>query len=155
MDVLALEREPIKPTRDESAKLAKVRKVLTLLGKSSPALIGPDGERLDLPDSLLRVLREAVEALATGGAVQIIPIHSELTTQQAAQLLNVSRQYLVRLLDQGDLPYHKVGTHRRIRLDDVLNYRLMRDTERRARLDRLTQMSQELGLYDVLPPEDS
>lgn len=101
---------------------------------------------VDLPEALLRVLQLAARELARGNAVAVVPVHKDLTTQEAADILNVSRPYLIKLLEQGDIPHVKTGTHRRIRLSDVLAYKRVRDAERRRALTRLTQMGQEMGL---------
>jgi excisionase family DNA binding protein len=79
--------------------------------------------------------------------VQIIPDASELTTQQAADFLNVSRPYLIGLLEADEIPYRKVGTHRRIRFEDLREYRRRDDLKRRQAADELTRLSEELGLY--------
>lgn len=113
-------------------------------------LVGPTGESITIPESVIFVLERVAEVLARGDAVTVVPVGKELTTQQAADLLNVSRQYLVRLLDSGVLPHTKTGKHRRLRIEDVLAYRNERDQERRAKLDELTQLSEELGGYDEL-----
>lgn len=108
-------------------------------------LIGPAGERIPLPESVLYLLERVVEVMARGDSVTIVPVDRELTTQQAADLLNVSRQYLVRLLDEGRLPFHRTGKHRRLRVEDVLSYKKSRDEDRRAQLRRLSQMTQDFG----------
>ncbi|GGO40723.1 hypothetical protein GCM10008949_50530 [Deinococcus humi] len=84
--------------------------------------------------------------VAKGHAVQVLPVHAELSTQEAADLLGVSRPHLVKLLEEGALPHHKVGTHRRVKLDDVLTYRHQRDQDRRQALQALADLDQELGL---------
>jgi excisionase family DNA binding protein len=113
-------------------------------------LVGPSGETISIPDSVFYVLERVAEVLARGDSVTIVPVGQEMTTQQAADLLNVSRQYLVRLLNEGRIPYTKTGKHRRLRIEDVLAFKEQRDRDRNAKLDELTQMSEEVGGYDEL-----
>lgn len=108
----------------------------------------PDGNQFEVPLTILPCLKAMVDTLINGQAVSLIPLHKELTTQQAADLLNVSRPYLVKLLESGKIPFNTVGKHRRILMEHLLKYRDMRDNNRRKRLQDLTDMSQELGLYD-------
>jgi excisionase family DNA binding protein len=110
-------------------------------------LVTPQGSEIRLPHSILKVLMEVVHEMARGNAVRVMPIHAELTTQQAAELLNVSRPFLVSLLEQGEIKYRKVGTHRRILLEDLLVYKDRRDRERLSALDELAKEDQRLGLY--------
>ena len=92
-----------------------------------------------------------MEILTRGDAVTVVPVGKELTTQQAADMLNISRQFLIRLLDEGKLPYSKTGKHRRLKIEDVLAYKEKRSKERRAGLRKLSELTQEFGGYD---PED-
>ncbi|MEM5332085.1 helix-turn-helix domain-containing protein [Paraburkholderia sp. JHI2823] len=99
-----------------------------------------------LPTSFVRLMVDALAEIGKGNAVSIIPIHAELTSQEAADVLNVSRPYLIQLLDKGEIPFRKVNTHRRIRYDDVMAYKNRVDAERRAALEELAALDQEMGL---------
>lgn len=145
---LELEREPIAATEDERSAITEIEQLLARRRSQTPKLIGPGGEEFDLPESAFRLLRDVIHLLAQDHAVSIVPVHKELTTQEAADLLNVSRQYLVRLLEQGAIPFTRIGTHRRITFGDLMHYKRERDEKRRGGLKRLTQLSQELGLYE-------
>lgn len=112
-------------------------------------LVGPQGESIPLPESVFYVLERVAEVMARGDSITVVPVGKEVTTQQAADLLNVSRQYLVRLLDEGRIPYRKTGKHRRLRIEDVLAFKQKRDKDRRAGLRELSQLTQELGGYDA------
>ena len=112
-------------------------------------LVAPDGTVIEIPPSVYDVLARVVHHMARGDAISLVPYHQTLTTQQAAELLNMSRPSLVKLLDEGKIPFTREGPgkHRRVLLRDVLDYRARRSTERRASLDRMAEMSQELGIY--------
>lgn len=107
------------------------------------------GEEIDLPHPVREALGRVVREMARGNAVRVLPVRTQLTTQQAAELLNVPPPFLVRLLDAGEIPYGEIGGYRRVRLNDLLAYKEKRDRERLEALDRLTAESQELGLYDA------
>ncbi len=111
-------------------------------------LVGPKGESIALPESVFYVLERVAEVLARGDSITVVPVGREVTSQQAADLLNVSRQYLVRILDEGRIAFRKTGKHRRLRIDDVLRFKANRDMDRRAGLRDLSQMTQEFGGYD-------
>ena len=110
-------------------------------------LIGPTGETVAIPQSILYLLERVTEVLARGDAISVVPVEKELTTQQAANLLNMSRQYLVRLLDNGRIPHVKTGKHRRLKIEDVIAFKELRDKDRKAVLNDLTQMSEMFGGY--------
>lgn len=113
-------------------------------------LLGPLGEEISLPAPLYYVLERVAEMMARGDAVTIVPVGQKLTTQQAANILNISRQYLVRLLDNGDIPFEKIGTHRRLDVQDVLEFKRERNLKRKIELDKLTALSEECGGYTEL-----
>lgn len=112
-------------------------------------LVGPNGESTPLPESVFYILERVAEVMARGDSITVVPVGREVTTQQAADLLNVSRQYLVRLLDDGRIPFRKTGKHRRLRIEDVLDFKTTRDAERRAGLRALSHMTEDLGGYDA------
>ena len=103
-------------------------------------------ETLELPAGAVKLLQAILEDMASGQAVMIVPQNAELTTQQAADFLNVSRPFLVGLLEQKKLPFRLVGTHRRVRFEDVLRFKENIDTQRRKVLDRLTAEAQDLKM---------
>ncbi len=107
-------------------------------------LVGPDGEAMEIPASAFHALKLVVQGMARGQTMTLVPHGKELTTQEAADLLHVSRPHLVKLLEEGTMPHYKVGTHRRVRIDDALDYRERRAATRREKLDELTRLSEEL-----------
>ncbi len=104
-----------------------------------------DGKVLRLPKAAADLLHHILKEMAIGNAVTIIPIHAELTTQEAADLLNVSRPHLVKLLEEGKIKFNKVGTHRRIKFSDLEAYRLAAEAERQKAMEELAAEAQELG----------
>ena len=108
---------------------------------------GRKGEPVDLPESVVRVLAEVLDHARRGEPVRVIADDEEITTQQAADLLNVSRPYLVGLVDRGEIPSRKVGTRRRLKLADVLLYREVDQARRLDAVNALAAEAQELGIY--------
>ncbi|TCZ22350.1 helix-turn-helix domain-containing protein [Pantoea agglomerans] len=108
-----------------------------------------NGEKhqIELPTSALRLLMNILGELAEGNAVQVVPVHAELTTQEAANILNVSRPHMVKILEEGKLPHHKTGRHRRVLFADLMRYKAQRETESNEAMQELVDLSQELGFY--------
>jgi excisionase family DNA binding protein len=141
------------PIRAAQSERGAIRSLAAALANRTPEISalffdGPDKRQVELPPSLHEALREAVEILVRGDAVSIAAVHKELTTSQAALLLGMSRQFLTRLIDRGDIRCRLVGRHRRLRLVDVLDYRRHRDAERHKAIGDLTAQSAALGAYD-------
>jgi excisionase family DNA binding protein len=147
MALAAVKHGPVAAPEHERDALVALDRLLETEGDDTPKLIGSDGEKIELPETVVRALRQVVHAMARDRAVTVVPVDKQLTTQQAADVLNVSRPYLIQLLDEGELPHTKTGTHRRIRLDDVMAYRERRDRERMAALDYLSALGQATGKY--------
>ena len=118
-------------------------------------LVGPGGENAMLPEPLYVLLKEIVKSLADGHSLVVLPEEKQLTTQQAGELLGMSRPYLIRLLDAGEMPYNLVGKHRRLALRDVLEYAKRRASERKFALGKMSRDAYKAGLYDnATIPED-
>ncbi len=100
----------------------------------------------ELPTGAVALLMDILEAMAAGRGMTLIPENAELTTVQAADMLNVSRPFLIKLLDENALPHRKVGKHRRIRMEDVMAYKASIDRERETVLDQLAREAQEQGM---------
>lgn len=105
------------------------------------------GESIRIPASATRLLSDILSEMAAGNAVALTPIEAELTTQQAADLLNVSRPFLIEQLEKGLIPFHKVGSHRRVKSADVLAYKRDIDQKRLVALEELVRLDQEMGFY--------
>jgi excisionase family DNA binding protein len=134
------------------ASLVDVSRSLEEL-RGSAILLGPDGQRIPLPVEAYQVLLKVVDAMRAGKAITITPMDQQLTTQQAADLLGISRPTFVKLLVRGEIPYEQPtgSRHRRVRLRDVLDYQRRNRVGRRATLDKLTAEAAEAGLYDNVP----
>jgi excisionase family DNA binding protein len=141
-------REPIVAPERERRALERIGEALRPKKSRGARLRGPRGEEMIIPQSLYAVLVQAVKQLMSGRAISIVPVTAELTTQQAADMLNVSRPFVVKLLEQGAIRFHKAGTHRRVYLKDLLAYKRKRDEEAQRALGRLVDGAQDLGIYD-------
>lgn len=143
---------PIRASPAARAELAELERDLANIFGAKPAvpprLVGPRGEELALPEPLYHLLERMVHVLARGQAVTVVPVGQLLTTQQAADLLNMSRQYLVRLLESNQIPCSKLGRHRRLKIEDVLAYKAQRGAARKSKLAELTEIAEDAGAYD-------
>ena len=143
-----LSQRVLSASPDERPELTRVVDLLAHLDASAAnatRLTGPNGQSIVLPASAFEAIKAVLTGLAQGMAMTLVPSGRELTTQQAADILGVSRPTVVKLLEGGGIPFHRVGTHRRINVEDVLRFRAARTAERKAALRELTEISQEIG----------
>lgn len=146
--------ETIVPSASETQLAKDSFRALSRFLSTKPSLslrlyVHPDGEpaeAISVPESLFRVLKGILEQMANSNALTLIPTHAELTTQEAADLIDVSTSFLVEQLDNGNIPYHKVGTHRRVRFADLMNYKDAIDQRRLKDLEQLAAEAQELNM---------
>src|SRR5206468_4006212 len=144
--------DPSLPSEAETAVANKTSRILArrlreeeplrLRVSDDPSLEGT----FNLPASALRLLVRILEDMARGNAVTLIPVHAELTTQEAADMLNISRPSLIQLLDEGKIEFRRVGTHRRVRFEALMEYKRQADAERRKVVKQLAAYDQELGI---------
>ena len=123
----------------EEVETAKPRK-----GRTAP-------EPITIPANIFKTIIKLLAEMGNGNAVQVVPVQAELTTQQAADLLNVSRPHLIKLLEQQKIQFRKVGTHRKVLSRDIFAYRDRTDLARRDGLARMVADDEEIGLYDDGP----
>jgi len=121
-------------------------------GAATAVLVGPGGERVVLPPEIFAVLRDVTEAMVQGRAITVAPHEQVLSTQEAAELIGVSRPTFVAILERGELRYEQPGRHRRVRLADVLDYQQHQRHTRRRVLDNLSREADELGITDTPAP---
>jgi excisionase family DNA binding protein len=146
---------PVAAPADQQAQVAALSRALEDMVKAPKRrapkcqLVGPNGKTTSIPASVFYVLERVAEIMARGDSITVVPVGKEVTTQQAADLLNVSRQYLVRLLEEGRIPFRRTGKHRRLRIEEVLSFKEKRDKDRRAGLRELSRLTQEFGGYDA------
>ena len=141
-------KESYLPVFESETGKTNLMRLKNLLEKAHPKLVGIDGEEIYLPESIYQILRQGTPLLLQGKGVTLVPQEHYLTTQESANLLNISRPYLYTLLDRGEIPYTMIGTHKRIKIEDLLDYKRKRDGDRREALSELVTLSQELGFYE-------
>ena len=144
--------EPVLPSSKEAALAKKSSRILSDYIKTTKAptvqLVDTkqESKKITLPPQALRLLVGILEHMSRGNAVSLVPVYAELTTQEAADLLNVSQPYLVNLLKEGIIPSRKAGTQRRVLAEDVLRYKAAIDKKRLKILAALTRQAQELDM---------
>jgi len=142
-------KQPMAASPEEIPQIKRLNAVFSVgVPDLQYSLTDSAGNQIVLPKSVFHVLIAVARAMADGQSISIIHYNQALTTQQSAEILQVSRPYLIQLLEQGKIPYEKVGTHRRIRMRDVLRYKEERDKVREEALEELGRVSEALGLYD-------
>jgi excisionase family DNA binding protein len=117
-------------------------------GSARLKLGGADDKEITLPDSILRLVYEAMVCAATGKKLRLVEEDEEVSPEKAAEFLQVSRPYLVKLLDSGEIPFHHVGTHRRVTMSDLIEYKQQRKIKGKEALRKMVEVTEEMGLYD-------
>jgi excisionase family DNA binding protein len=153
-------QEPLPEVRAERVPISdgdqkEIEQLYNALRRGTAKLVGPDGQARHLPDSLYAFLVELIGRLNEGESVYIVQNQAKLSTIEAAAMLGVSRQFLVNILARGEIPYHMVGTHRRIYAQDLMAYKANRDQSRRKALTELAQQEVRDGTYDRIPAVES
>jgi len=138
--------DPVTPTEKETTLARESSRRLSRYGRRDLTIHVPHGGEVTLPASAVRLLVRLLSEMADGNAVTLVPIHAELTTQQAADLLGVSRPFLIKQMQDGLIPFRKVGMHRRILLKDLMDYKRDIDAKRHKVLDELVAQAQELNM---------
>jgi excisionase family DNA binding protein len=148
--------EPYTPTQEAITLASQALESVSAVVANPPetitfAILNPDlqGTKITIPGGMFRLMVDVLNAVSQGEPITLLPHSAELTSQEAADMLNVSRPYLVKLLDEGAMPSRKVGIYRRVKVQDVLQYQKQEKAKREKILDELTQEAQEMGLYDL------
>lgn len=153
MTATAHDAVTFQPSRATTAKVLDFNAALEARGaqplSGTARLVSPDGQEVELPEELFAILRFAAERLAANQGVTVVPVDKQLTTQQAADFLGVSRPTLVKVIDAGGLPATVVGRHRRVTLSDLLAYRDELARTRAAALQEMADIARAEGLYEA------
>lgn len=146
--------DPVSLPASQGEQVHALHQLLQREGKA--LLVGKGGEpAIEIPGAVYDLLLKILRVMEQGKAISIVPVTQDLTTQQAAELLHVSRPFFIKLLESGKLPYHLTGTHRRVYLQDLMAYKQHRDQERHQAIERMAADADQAGVYDkVLLPEE-
>lgn len=146
--------EIIKPSKDEQRAAMEsydaLSSTLKLLRSENPEIeIEETEEKIKVPISALRLLADILKELSNGNPISIVPIATEMTTQAAAEFIGCSRPHIVKLVENGEIPFTKIGKHRRLKFEDVAKYRKEMKIKQKSSISRLMEMDEESGLYDT------
>ena len=155
----AKEARPLPQEKDQRGSISEtdrqeIEKLYEVIRRGKAKLVGPNGEARLLPDSLYSFLVELTGILNEGKSVYIVQNQAKLTTIEAAAMIGDSRQFLINLLTKGEIPYHLVGTHRRIYAQDLIQYKAKRDETRKKIIRELAKAEAAEGLYERSPAAD-
>ena len=141
------------PISVPSALEGQIRELRRMIQSGGAKLVGPNGHQIPLPEPVHDLLLLILKNLQAGKAVSVVPEHQQVTTQRAANILGVSRPFLVALVEKGEIPFHMVGSHRRIYLRDLMDYKRRRDSARHEAINNMARTEIEAATYDkvVLP----
>jgi excisionase family DNA binding protein len=138
-------KSPVIPSESD-AELAREAIRAIAATKPKELRVRFDNQELLLPEAATHLIHLLLSEMAKGNAVTLIPIHAQLTTQEAADLLNISRPHLIRLLEKGEIPFRTVGTHRRICFEDLVKFKEDFEERRRKNMEELAEQAQDLGM---------
>ena len=146
------------PTVEDMQAARETVRLLGPLGNTRKVKLCVDGldpiESIALPSSIFAQIIDLLAKLGNGDAVTIVPVQADVTTTQAAELLGMSRPFLIKLLERGELPFHMIGTHRKLKASDVTRYKNVRSIKRRESLNALAALSADLGIDEDIPVGD-
>lgn len=146
MKIIENRFDPATLTTRQLRELDRLSEVV--LAEERPALVGREGVRMELPEPIYNLLVRVLRTMREGKAVVLLPETESVTTQAAAGFLGVSRPFVVDLIEKNAIPHHRVGTHRRVYMKDLIEYQRQRDSRRRATLDDLRGKVEAAGLYE-------
>lgn len=141
-------------TRTPDRDPAQLRTLRRIAQRGAAKLVAKNGDSVEIPTAIRALLAEIARGMEAGKSVSVVTGNHELTTQRAANILGVSRPFLIRLLEERKIPFHMAGTHRRIYLADLLSYKAIRDRARHRAIRDLARADVEAGIYDVVTLPD-